>query len=908
MLRTNLKLAQRAIALQKQKDPTYHDFTRFIEGVANLWSIDPDDLFADEDGKEAPEIILNNMELNADLIGILGQALAERYNGFKHVFLYNVPLTEEEATLLVDILLPHRKLDEIVLSECKLSDDCINNLFKLNACTSSLDLSHNLFTAIDAAALCALKGRLDLSYNQLDSAFIKKLIELIKSNSLQLSYLDISGNKFTKEDIIELQKALKDTIIPCEMIVETSIAAQHKFEQKIMKSARHRKYDGFTGACSSHMVNRVIKSLISSVSLELSTINDNAAAQQIIDDTARAITVLTCKDRGLDQLNIGIGELGERGVEVISASFKKGAIIKSLCIERFTDEEEPLSVADLSQLLQACEGSCLLSLTIEDQLLTDKHAEIIASMLKKNPALQRLSIQNNSMTDIGINSIMQSLSSNNSLRELDLSGGSYTNTGTQAIMQMTETNCSLVIVKCDHLNENRRTLLKANMNRNVKIQNMPARDKANALRKIVNEHPNMSPDNRENILNRATFPSLQTLVIEEIAYREREAMLALNEKIARRERAERLTTLIQFTRDNCRAALTEDDVEIIIAGGGLAAIALNAWLSRAGYFSPGELLDHLKIKDTDDANGNNSQTLIILNRILEPNIPEKPAKQKDEAQEQLNQQTEFSKRLATLKEQLINAISATSDSRIHITGLSKQRRSLLNLLLFNQSSDFTADDFIKWRNAIEDDLKTVPVNFPYTAANGDGRAPLGDFNQLERDYYLNGLQTSLESMKRFQENQDNAKFFSTDKHEFVMPNFEVTEISLPKLQFLRESIKNLSDYCASIHDAKSKEIADSLTLQLNRIGRRTYTRDFIEATKNLQSIYDENINYLAQRRDNSLKHILVNVALALSIIGFIAQIINKVKTGNMFFFFDSETTRSKLAVIVNDAVRDLKNK
>ncbi len=228
----------------------------------------------------------------------------------------------------------------------------------------------------------------------------------------------------------------------------------------------------------------------------------------------------------------------------------------------------------------------------------------------------------------------------------------------------------------------------------------------------------------------------------------------------------------------------------------------------------------------------------------------------------------------------------------------------------------SADDFFSWREQIEKD---------YVQAHWDKDYPhLPSHRGIEkfataRNFYFEVIKESLEDIRNFQATY--SEFLPEDKpHVFDIstqpdPRPQRLDVDWNVLQSqlkpLKIAIKSLNDYAKSMsgHDTSdgitTKRIAKELEEQFKKLSSTHIKTDFNNAANEISSIYKNNIEFLSTKRDNNWKHIVANIALSITVIGFIAQLINKGVTGNMFFFFSEKTTRQKYADNINEAISQI---
>lgn len=698
MLRSQLILAQRAIALKKQQNPDYADFHRFVEGIVNNWLDqlpNEEDLFADawnepaaapvQDEREHPNVVLHDIELDADLIQILGAALKQRQKLFEYVVLSNVKINDATAKQLISMLLDVKKnLKSIVLSRNELTDDCINDLIALDTCTNALDLSGNRLTNNGALKLCLSKfNRLDLSCNRLNKTFINDLIYLITENKLQLSYLDISGNNFDDEDKENLKKALKTHKPSCEIIIENNQIKQKEFEAGIVcgtwRDIRHNRH--YVGVCESTTVSAAIGSLLKCAKRELDITNEEEKSNHIIDTTAVAICTLTNKNDGLKQLCFSRRENGFNGANVLNDCLSKGVMIDSLSFARSQNQEvERYKTKQLAALLNSAVNAPLMSLNLAFQYLNDKHAIIIAEYLSKNPTLQELNIDISLITNKGLNAILTALESNTNLRKISLQGGKYNKEGTAAIVKMAACNHLIVEIKCDYLSAEQAESIAACTRRNMRLNTYNAMDRCKELRKIVAANADMPQAYRERILNEASIPTLQTLIVDAIHKRNQEIIATSRKNAAESMRADRLKSLIAYTESHSKFPFTNEIIDIMIATGGMVELTINWWLNGADFCKPEALIVKLRKCAVKE---NNENALFHIMRAMLP----KPVDEKE-------------------KEDVVHRVEV-HDSHVEVVEPSNPRDLLTRLEDRLTGSKLTTDELFERLTVIQDGLCDV---------------------------------------------------------------------------------------------------------------------------------------------------------------------------------------------------------
>lgn len=219
------------------------------------------------------------------------------------------------------------------------------------------------------------------------------------------------------------------------------------------------------------------------------------------------------------------------------------------------------------------------------------------------------------------------------------------------------------------------------------------------------------------------------------------------------------------------------------------------------------------------------------------------------------------------------------------------------------------ENYFEWKQLIEAEWETVtalqypnttPLQTTYQHLNSVPEKDAGN----ERTVYITTLRECNDLLAAFYQKHKN--FLPNDSQ---INNGELA-ISRDKLAYLNESISDFSKYANALSDndpakAQTTQIAEKFAAEANQLTEKMPYTEFRKIANQLIKTYEDNISFLATPRDNSWKHIVANIALALTVVGFIAQIVNKVTNDRMFFFFDRATTREKHADQISESIRTI---
>ena len=156
--------------------------------------------------------------LKSNVIHIINQII-KKLNKLQVLILDYNQLHYHDVRNLISILRRHSSIQQLSLSSCSLTDECmgcIAYLLKMNSNITSLDLSNNRITEIGFSEILYVLQHhssnltyLDLSYNKIGNHGISLLINLLENNKLpQLKYLLLKDVGIDRECVEKLLSVL----------------------------------------------------------------------------------------------------------------------------------------------------------------------------------------------------------------------------------------------------------------------------------------------------------------------------------------------------------------------------------------------------------------------------------------------------------------------------------------------------------------------------------------------------------------------------------------------------------------------------------------------------------------------------------------------------------------------------